>query len=260
MIRVENINKSFEGVEVLNDINHEFLPGKTNLVIGRIGSGKTVLLKILVGLLKPSTGRVWYDKIDFSTLDKKQVRELRMDVGMLFQGSALFDSLTVEQNIRFPLDMFTNWTVKEKLNRVNYCLERVNLTGVNKKYPSETSGGMQKRVGIARAIVLSPKYLFCDEPNSGLDPKTALLIDELIQDITYENQITTIVNTHDMNSVMEIGDNIMLLSGGKIAWTGTKADVIASDNDVLQDFIFASPFLKRLRVAALEQQKSHHEE
>jgi phospholipid/cholesterol/gamma-HCH transport system ATP-binding protein len=255
MIRIDNIYKSFNGNDVLVDISHEFLRGKTNLVIGRSGSGKTVLLKILVGLLQPTSGRVWYDDVDFSTLDKKQVRELRMQVGMLFQGSALFDSLTVEQNIRFPLDMFTNWTTKEKLDRVNYCLERVNLTGVNSKYPSETSGGMQKRVGIARAIVLQPKYLFCDEPNSGLDPKTAILIDELIRDITYENNITTIVNTHDMNSVMEVGDNVMLLSGGSIAWTGSKTEIISSENEVLQDFIFASPFLKRLRVAALEQEK-----
>ncbi|MBK7406642.1 MAG: ATP-binding cassette domain-containing protein [Saprospirales bacterium] len=259
MIRVENIYKSFDGNEVLKGISHDFFPGKTNLVIGRSGSGKTVLLKILVGLMAPTSGRVWYDKIDFSTLDKKEIREIRMQVGMLFQGSALFDSLTVEQNIRFPLDMFTNWTTREKLDRVNYCLERVNLAGVNSKFPSETSGGMQKRVGIARAIVLKPKYLFCDEPNSGLDPKTALLIDELIQDITYENQITTIVNTHDMNSVMEVGDNVMLLSGGEIAWTGNKEEVIASDNAVLQDFIFASPFLKRLRVDALEQQKNSRE-
>ncbi len=256
MIRVENICKSFDGNDVLVGISHEFYPGKTNLVIGRSGSGKTVLLKILVGLLQPTEGRVWYDQTDFSGLDKKQVRALRMEVGMLFQGSALFDSMTVEQNIRFPLDMFTNWTTREKLDRVNYCLDRVNLSGVNNKYPSETSGGMQKRIGIARAIVLNPRYLFCDEPNSGLDPKTALLIDELIKDITYENKITTIINTHDMNSVMEIGDNIMLLAGGKIAWTGSRADVIASDNEVLQDFIFASPFLKRLRIAALEQQKA----
>ncbi|MCB9283110.1 MAG: ATP-binding cassette domain-containing protein [Lewinellaceae bacterium] len=256
MIRIENICKSFDGNVVLESISHEFYPGKTNLVIGRSGSGKTVLLKILVGLLQPTTGKVWYDKVDFSTLDKKQVREVRMQVGMLFQGSALFDSMTVEQNIKFPLDMFTNWTTKEKLDRVNYCLERVNLEGVNTKFPSETSGGMQKRVGIARAIVLKPRYLFCDEPNSGLDPKTALLIDELIKDITYENQITTIVNTHDMNSVMEVGDNVMLLSGGKIAWKGNKSEIIGSDNEVLQDFIFASPFLKRLRVAALEQQKT----
>ncbi|MBK8491494.1 MAG: ATP-binding cassette domain-containing protein [Saprospirales bacterium] len=259
MIRVENIYKSFDGNEVLKGISHDFFPGKTNLVIGRSGSGKTVLLKILVGLMAPTSGRVWYDKIDFSTLDKKEIREIRMQVGMLFQGSALFDSLTVEQNIRFPLDMFTNWTTREKLDRVNYCLERVNLAGVNSKFPSATSGWMQKRVGIARAIVLKPKYLFCDEPNSGLDPKTALLIDELIQDITYENQITTIVNTHDMNSVMEVGDNVMLLSGGEIAWTGNKEEVIASDNAVLQDFIFASPFLKRLRVDALEQQKNSRE-
>jgi len=256
MIRIENISKSFGSNEVLRGIGHEFYPGKTNLVIGRSGSGKTVLLKILVGLLKPSEGKVWYDNVDFSALDKKQVREVRMQVGMLFQGSALFDSMSVEQNIRFPLDMFTNWTAKEKLDRVNYCLERVNLEGVNDKYPSETSGGMQKRIGIARAIVLKPKYLFCDEPNSGLDPKTALLIDELIQDITYENQMTTIVNTHDMNSVMEIGDNVMLLSNGQIAWKGNKSEIIASDNPVLQDFIFASPFLKRLRIAALDQQKT----
>lgn len=258
MIRVENICKSFNGNVVLENISHEFLPGKTNLVIGRSGSGKTVLLKILVGLLQPGSGKVWYENIDFSSLDKKEVRTLRMEVGMLFQGSALFDSMTVEQNIRFPLDMFTNWTTKEKLDRVNYCLERVNLTGVNNKFPSETSGGMQKRIGIARAIVLSPKYLFCDEPNSGLDPKTALLIDELIQDITYENQITTIINTHDMNSVMEIGDNIMLLAGGNVVWTGSRAEVIASDNETLQDFIFASPFLKRLRMAALELQNSNN--
>jgi len=256
MIRIENICKSFDGVEVLDNITHEFYPGKTNLVIGRSGSGKTVLLKILVGLLKPSSGKVWYNDIDYSTLDKKQVRTLRMEVGMLFQGSALFDSMTVDQNIRFPLDMFTNWTTKEKLNRVNYCLERVGLTGVNGKFPSELSGGMQKRVGIARSIVLKPRYLFCDEPNSGLDPKTALLIDELIKDITYENEITTIVNTHDMNSVMEIGDNIILIYEGKAAWTGTKAEVIPSDNPILQEFIFASPFLKRLRIAALEQRKT----
>jgi phospholipid/cholesterol/gamma-HCH transport system ATP-binding protein len=255
MIRVENISKSFDGVDVLKGISHEFYPGKTNLVIGRSGSGKTVMLKILVGLLQPSGGDVFYSGVNIASLDKKQFRHLRMEVGMLFQGSALFDSLTVEQNIRFPLDMFTNWTLKEKLERVNYCLERVNLTGVNDKYPSELSGGMQKRVGIARAIVLNPKYLFCDEPNSGLDPRTALLIDELIKDITNENQITTIVNTHDMNSVMEIGDNIMLLHNGETAWTGAKTEVIGSENQVLQDFIFASPFLKRLRVAALEQQK-----
>ncbi|MEM1218440.1 MAG: ATP-binding cassette domain-containing protein, partial [Bacteroidota bacterium] len=190
MIRVENIQKSFDEHHVLKGIDHVFEKGKTNLIIGRSGAGKTVLLKILVGLLNPSEGKVWYDDVDFFSLDKRQTREVRMQVGMLFQGSALFDSLTVEENIRFPLDMFTNWTKKEKQDRVNYCLERVNMEGVNDRYPSETSGGMQKRVGIARAIVLNPKYLFCDEPNSGLDPKTALLIDELIQNITYENEIT----------------------------------------------------------------------
>ena len=177
-----------------------------------------------------------------------------MEVGMLFQGSALFDSLTVEENVMFPLDMFTDWTRKKKLERVNYCLERVELIGANDKYPSEISGGMQKRVGIARAIVLQPKYLFCDEPNSGLDPKTALLIDELIQSITYENNITTVINTHDMNSVMGIGDNIALLHKGKLAWTGNKSEVLDSENDTLQKFIFASPFLQRLRDAALRQE------
>ena len=252
MIRAENLHKSFEDAEVLNGITTIFEQGKTNLIIGRSGAGKTVLLKLLVGLLQPSEGKVWYGDTDFHALNKRERRTIRMDVGMLFQGSALFDSMTVEENIRFPLDMFTKKTKKEKLDRVNYCLERVNMVGVNGKYPSETSGGMQKRVGIARAIVLEPKYLFCDEPNSGLDPKTALLIDELIQDITYEQNITTVINTHDMNSVMEIGDNIALLHEGKLAWKGNKKEVLTSDSQVLQDFIFASPFLQRLRRAALE--------
>lgn len=251
MIRVENITKSFDDTEVLKGISTEFEKGKTNLIIGRSGAGKTVLLKLLVGLLKPTSGEIWYDDKQFTQMDKKSVRSLRMDVGMLFQGSALFDSMTTEENIRFPLDMFTNKTKKEKLDQVNYCLERVELVGANDKYPSEISGGMQKRVGIARAIVLDPKYLFCDEPNSGLDPKTALLIDELIQKITYEQKITTVINTHDMNSVMGIGDNIALLHKGKLAWRGNKSEVLDSDNDTLQNFIFASPFLKRLRDAAL---------
>ncbi len=251
MIRVEDIYKSFGDHEVLKGITHTFEPGKTNLIIGRSGAGKTVLLKILVGLITPSSGKVWYDDVDFFELDRKQLRAIRMKVGMLFQGSALFDSMTVEENIRFPLDMFTQWTEKEKVDRVNYCLERVGLDRINEKYPSEISGGMQKRVGIARAIVLNPSYLFCDEPNSGLDPKTALLIDELIKDITYENNITTVINTHDMNSVMEIGDNIALLHQGELVWTGNKTEVMSSDNQILQDFIFASPFLKRLRQAAI---------
>jgi len=252
MIRAENIFKSFGDQQVLKGISFLFEAGKCNLIIGRSGSGKTVLVKILVGLLKPSSGTVWYDETDFTSLDKKQMRAIRMKIGMLFQGSALFDSLTVEQNIRFPLDMFTNHTPKEKLDRVNYCLERVSLAGNNKKYPAELSGGMQKRVGIARAIVLEPKYLFCDEPNSGLDPKTALVIDELIRSITVENNITTIINTHDMNSVMENGDNICFLYEGQLEWSGNRDEVLESNNENLQSFIFASPFLQRLRDAALK--------
>lgn len=251
MIKAENIFKSFDENDVLKGITAEFYAGKTNLIIGRSGAGKTVFLKILVGLMQPTSGIVWYDDVNLMELDKKQIRAIRMKVGMLFQGSALFDSMSVEENIRFPLDMFTNMTKKEKLARVNYCLERVNLEGKNKDYPSEVSGGQQKRVGIARAIVLEPKYLFCDEPNSGLDPKTAMVIDELIRDITVENNMTTIINTHDMNSVMETGDNICLLHLGKLVWQGTKDDVLTSNNDLLQDFIFASPFLQRLRDAAV---------
>ncbi|HMO38884.1 MAG TPA: ATP-binding cassette domain-containing protein [Saprospiraceae bacterium] len=250
MIRTENIFKSFDKTEVLKGITTEFHKGKTNLIIGRSGAGKTVLLKILVGLLTPTSGKVWYDDVDFFNLDKKQTRTLRMQIGMLFQGSALFDSMTVEENIRFPLDMFTSMTAKEKLNRVNYCLERVELSGKNKNFPSEVSGGQQKRVGIARAIVLQPKYLFCDEPNSGLDPKTALLIDELIRSITVENNITTVVNTHDMNSVMEIGDNIILLYKGEVAWRGSNREALHSNNEIMDDFVFASPFLQRLRANA----------
>jgi len=252
MIRTENLSKSFFNNHVLQGITTEFLPGKTNLIIGRSGSGKTVLLKLLVGLLSPDEGDIYYDNVNFCQLDKKQVRTLRMEVGMLFQASALFDSMTVEENVRFPLDMFTNMTRKEKLNQVNFCLERVNLEGANAKFPSEISGGMQKRVGIARAIVLNPRYLFCDEPNSGLDPKTSLVIDELIRNITKDNNITTIINTHDMNSVMEIGDNVILLHAGKIAWRGNRHEVLASNNEILQDFFFASPFLQRLRNTALE--------
>lgn len=256
MIRTEHLYKSFNNNHVIQGVTTEFLPGKTNLIIGRSGSGKTVMLKLLVGLLTPDNGAIYYDNLNFCQLNKKQVRTLRMEVGMLFQASALFDSMSVEENVRFPLDMFTNMTKKEKLDQVNYCLERVNLEGANAKFPSEISGGMQKRVGIARAIVLNPRYLFCDEPNSGLDPKTALVIDELIRDITQDNNITTIINTHDMNSVMEIGDNIILLHTGKIAWRGNRNEVLESDNEILQDFIFASPFLQRLRKTALEKSQS----
>ncbi len=252
MIKADNITKSFGDTEVLKGVSFTFEAGKTNLIIGRSGAGKTVLLKILVGLQTPSTGKVWYDDSDFTNLDKEGMRGIRMKIGMLFQGSALFDSMTVEQNIRFPMDMFTNFSYKEKLERVNYCLERVSLAGNNNKYPSELSGGMQKRVGIARAIVLRPKYLFCDEPNSGLDPKTSIVIDELIQNITREDNITTIINTHDMNSVMEIGQNICFLHQGRLEWSGNKEQVLASENENLQTFIFASPFLQRLRKAALK--------
>ena len=247
MIRTEKIFKSFDDHEVLKDINVTFRKGDTNLIIGRSGAGKTVLLKILVGLLTPTEGKVWYDDVDFFSLDKRQMRAVRMQIGMLFQGSALFDSMTIEQNVRFPMDMFTHQTRKEKMNRVNYCLERVELKGINNKYPSEISGGMQKRVGIARAIVLNPRYLFCDEPNSGLDPKTSMLIDDLISSITKEFNITTIINTHDMNSVMAIGENICLLHEGYVAWKGDKDQVLETTNQVLYDFVFASPFLQRIR-------------
>lgn len=247
MIRTENICKVFGEQEVLRNINLTFEAGKCNLIIGRSGSGKTVLLKILIGLFQPTSGKVWYDDIDFTSLDKKRLREIRMRVGMLFQSTALFDSMTIEENVRFPMDMFTQMTSKEKLLRVNYCLDRVSLTGVNNKYPSELSGGMQKRAGIARAIVLNPTYLFCDEPNSGLDPKTSIVIDELIHGLTIENNITTVVNTHDMNSVMAIGDTITLLHQREVAWRGNKDEVLSSSNPILQDFVFASPFLQKIR-------------
>lgn len=252
MIRAENIRKSFGKQEVLKGISATFEKGKTNLIIGRSGAGKTVFLKLLVGLLTPTDGDIWYGETNFFGLDKYERKEICKDVGMLFQGNALFDSLTVEENIRFPLDMFTKMSKKEKQLRVDNCLERVNLTGSNKKLPGEISGGMQKRVGIARAIVLDPKYLFCDEPNSGLDPKTSILIDELIREITIDNNITTVINTHDMNSVMEIGDKIILLHLGELAWVGNKNEVMESDNQILQDFIFASPFLQRLRKSFID--------
>ncbi len=252
MIRTIDVHKSFNDQQVLKGVTTEFFPGKTNLIIGRSGAGKTVLLKILVGLVTPTTGDIFYGDVNFSQLNKKEMRAIRMKVGMLFQGSALFDSMSVEENIRFPLDMFTSMKKKKKAMQVDSCLERVSLGQVHKKYPSEISGGMQKRVGIARAIVLNPEYLFCDEPNSGLDPKTAIVIDELIRDITIDKNITTVINTHDMNSVMEIGDNIVLIHEGKLAWRGDKSQVLESTNDTLQQFIFASPFLQRLRAAALE--------
>ncbi len=251
MIRAVNIEKSFGDKKVLKGITSEFYKGKTNLIIGRSGAGKTVLLKILVGLFRPDKGEVWYENQNFFQLSKKEMQKLRMKIGMLFQGGALFDSWTVEENIRFPLDMYTDKTLPEKRKRVAEVLERVELTGVEDKYPSELSGGMQKRVGIARAIVLNPQYLFCDEPNSGLDPKTAIVIDKLIRDITQNHDITTVINTHDMNSVMEIGDHILLLKDGLVAWQGNKDQILTSKEQTIIDFIFASPFLKRLREQAL---------
>jgi phospholipid/cholesterol/gamma-HCH transport system ATP-binding protein len=252
MIKAVNIFKNFGDQHVLNDVSCEFEQGKANLIIGRSGAGKTVLLKILIGLIHPTSGKVWYDDVDFYALEKQPMRALRMQIGMLFQGSALFDSMNVQDNIRFPLDMFSTMTRKEKNKRVDYCLDRVNLAGTNNKFPSELSGGMQKRVGIARAIVLNPKYLFCDEPNSGLDPKTAMVIDELIYSITKENNIITVINTHDMNSVMEIGDNIILLHEGQLAWKGNKEEVLTTRNEILEGFIFASPFLQKLRKKMVE--------
>jgi len=244
MITVHHIRKSFGDKVVLQDVSAKMEAGKCNLIIGASGSGKTVFIKCLVGLIVPEQGEVLYDGKDFLKMDAEEKKEIRKQIGMLFQGSALFDSLTVEENIMFPLNMFTSDGYLKKLQRVNEVLERVNLAGVNKKYPAELSGGMKKRVGIARAIVLNPRYLFCDEPNSGLDPQTSLIIDHLIMEITREYNITTIVNTHDMNSVMEMGDNIIYMHEGLVEWTGNKEEIIFSKNERLNKFIFASEFLK----------------
>jgi ABC-type transport system involved in resistance to organic solvents, ATPase component len=247
MIRVSHLDKSFNNNHVLNDISITFETGKTNLIIGRSGSGKTVLLKSIVGLYEVDSGEIWFEDILFNKLNFTEKKKIRQQMGMLFQGSALFDSLTVEQNVRFPLDMFTEKTNEEKTERVNFCLNRVNILNANTMLPSELSGGMKKRVAIARAISLNPKYLFCDEPNSGLDPLTAILIDELIKELTYEYSMTTIVNTHDMNSVMEIGEKIVLICEGSICWEGNKDEVLHSDNKRLNDFVFANALAKKLR-------------
>jgi phospholipid/cholesterol/gamma-HCH transport system ATP-binding protein len=247
MIIIKNLNKSFNGRTVLKDVNVSFEPGKTNLIIGQSGSGKTVLLKAIVGLHDIDSGEIWFEDLLFNKLNFTDKKEIRKQIGMLFQGSALFDSLTVEQNVRFPLDMFTDQLMEEKTERVNFCLKRVNILNSNDLYPSELSGGMKKRVAIARAISLNPKYLFCDEPNSGLDPITAILIDELIKEITKEYNITTIVNTHDMNSVMEIGEKIVFISDGVICWEGNKDEILSSDNEKLNDFVFANSLAKQLR-------------
>ena len=243
MIEIKNIKKSFGDRTVIQNVSAVMEPGQCNLIIGTSGSGKTVLMKCMVGLFHPDSGEVLYDGKDFTNMRSEEKTQVRKEIGMLFQGAALFDSLTVEQNVMFPLDMFTKNPYREKLKRVNEVLEKVNLSDTNKKFPAEISGGMKKRVGIARAIVLNPKYLFCDEPNSGLDPQTSMVIDRLIKDITEEYKITTVVNTHDMNSVMEIGNYILYLYQGRKEWEGTNREIIFSKNQRLNDFIFASDFL-----------------
>ena len=247
MIEVENVSKSFGENHVLNDISAVFDTGKVNIIIGTSGSGKSVLAKCIVGLHEVDQGKIMYDGRDFTKMTTEERRELRTEVGMLFQGSALFDSMTVEENVMFPLTMFTKMSRKEMLERVNFCLDRVNLNDKNKLYPAECSGGMQKRIGIARAIAMKPKYLFCDEPNSGLDPQTSILIDTLIREITYENDITTIVITHDMSSVIEIGDNINFLHQGKNWWIGNNKEIVTTDNQEVTNFVYASDFMKQIR-------------
>ena len=249
MIKINHLYKSFNGHNVLQDISVEFEPGKTNLIIGQSGSGKTVLLKCIVGLHSIDKGEIWYEKKLFNQLDFTSKKEIRKEMGMLFQGSALFDSLTVEQNVRFPLDMFTDKSLDERTSRVNFCLDRVNIKNSNNLFPAELSGGMRKRVAIARAISLNPKYLFCDEPNSGLDPITAILIDALIKELTEEYCMTTIVNTHDMNSVMEIGEKIIFISEGVKCWEGNKNEILNSDCEKLNDFVFANSLAKKLRAS-----------
>lgn len=247
MIEAKNIVKSFDGKVILHDISAKFEAGKTNLIIGQSGSGKTILMKSLVGLVRPESGNVIYDGRDLLKFTGKDLTALRSEIGMLFQGSALFDSMTVLENVMFPLMMFTNKTFAERKERAEFCIDRVDLTRATNLMPSELSGGMQKRAAIARAIALNPKYLFCDEPNSGIDPQTSLVIDALIRDITEEYNMTTIVNTHDMNSVMGIGENIIFLNKGRLSWQGNKHDIFKSDNKDLNDFVFASDILKEVK-------------
>lgn len=247
MIEVKNINKSFDDRQVLFDISARFDKGKTNLIIGQSGSGKTVLLKSIIGLRTPETGEVLYDGRNSLAMNARQIKELRKEIGMLFQGAALFDSETVLGNVMYPLRMHTNMTYRDCKKRAEFCLDRVNLHNANNLYPSEISGGMQKRVAIARAIALNPKYLFCDEPNSGLDPKTSLVIDELLSDITHEYDMTTIINTHDMNSVLGIGEHIIFINKGRLAWEGTSSEITTSNNEALDDFIFATPLFKDVK-------------
>ena len=247
MIEVINVNKTFGDNQILKDVSTTFEKGKVNLIIGQSGSGKSVLAKCIVGLHEVDSGQILYDERDFTKMDRLQRKEIRQEIGMLFQGSALFDSMTVEQNIMFPLTMFTKMSRKEMHDRVDFCLDRVNLAGKNGLFPAECSGGMQKRIAIARAISMNPKYLFCDEPNSGLDPQTSILIDNLIREITYEYDITTIVITHDMNSVIEIGDNETFINQGQNWGQGDRKSIITTDNPEINDFVFASDFMKEIK-------------
>lgn len=258
MIRVENLYKAFDGKAVLNNITTEFLKGQTNLIIGKSGSGKTVLMKSIVGLLEIDRGNIYYDNRNFTTMKSKERKRLRREMGMVFQGGALFDSITVEGNVRFPLDMFTTQSAVEKQKRVEFCLERVNIEkDAHRLSPSEISGGMKKRVAIARAIALNPPYLFCDEPNSGLDPETSKVIDDLIHGITIDLNMTTIINTHDMNSVMEIGDKILFISEGITEWEGTKTEILKTTNQKLQEFVFANRRYRDIREERIDEGMSN---
>jgi len=247
VIEVKNISKTFGSNHVLKNVSVNFHPGKVNFIIGQSGSGKSVLTKCIVGLIEVDKGEIVFDGRNFTGLDKWQLKEIRQEMGMLFQGSALFDSMTVEENVKFPLRMFSNMSKSEMKDRVDFCLKRVNLEGKNNLYPSEISGGMQKRTGIARAIAMNPKYLFCDEPNSGLDPQTAIVIDNLIREITYEYNVTTVVVSHDMNSVIEIGDHINFIYKGEMWWSGNKREILHTTNQEINDFVFPSEFMKEIR-------------
>ena len=247
MIEVKNLFKRYEGDYVLNDVSARFEPGQCNLIIGRSGSGKTVLLKSIAGLIEVDRGEIWYDDQKFSHLDTKSKQDIRKEMGVLFQGAALFDSLTVEENVLFPLEMFTEQNRKENLDRANFCLDRVRVSGSNQLFPAELSGGMKKRVAIARAIALNPRYLLCDEPNSGLDPETAIVIDNLIKELTEEFQMTTIINSHDMNSVLEIGDKVIFIYKGCLCCEGSREEILKTDNDVLNNFVFATNMAQQIK-------------
>jgi len=253
MIEVKNVEKSFGDKKVLQDVSFTMEAGKTNLIIGTSGSGKTVLMKCMIGLFQPDAGQILYEGKDIIQMEEKEKKEVRQQIGMLFQGSALFDSKTVQDNVMFPLDMFTEQRYRDKLKRVQEVLDRVNLKDANKKFPAEISGGMKKRVALARALVLNPKYLFCDEPNSGLDPQTSMLIDQLISELTKEYNITTVINTHDMNTVMESGDHIVYMHQGKKQWEGSNKDIIFSKDELLNNFIFASEFLRDAKAKRMEE-------